>query len=159
MIGHSQISPISQPVLKQGISWFAIKYCYAIKKCAISNEVLTRLCSSLLDRNFGVELDPIARNYLNYSILRYELKVIFLNDVLEARIPSIKERLNKCTYYNRCSIRTLQLQAACTLSVCDGRKIHWNIRCVCAAYPSQERMKGNKDLNVNSMKGGISSSY
>ena len=112
MIGHSQISPISQPVLKQGISWFAIKYWYALKKCAISNEVLTRLCSSLLDRNFGIELDPIARNYLNYSMLRYELKVIFLNVVLEARIPSIKEQLNKCTYYIRCTIRTLLQHAS-----------------------------------------------
>ena len=113
MIGHSQISPISQPVLKQGISWFAIKYCYAIKKCAISNEVLTRLCYYLLDRNFGIELDPIARNYLNYSILRYEFKVIFLNVVLKARIiPSIKEQLHKCTYYIRCTFRTLLQHAS-----------------------------------------------
>ena len=53
------------------------------------------------------------------------------------------------------STARIKLQAASTLSICNGKKIHWNIRGVCAAYPSQERMKGIKDLNVNSMKGGI----
>ena len=90
-----------------------------------------------MDRNLEIELDPIARNYLNYSILRYELKVIFLNVVLEARINPFNQRAAEQMYvlhpmyYPYVTTARIKLQAAYTLSICNGRKIHWNIRGVC----------------------------
>ena len=58
-------------------------------------------------------------------------------------------------YFPYVTLARIKLQATSTLSIYNEKKIHWNIRGVCAAYPSQERMMGIKDLNVNSMKGGI----